>query len=238
MSAPAHSPFEPMVSRILSVPLACRLNDGRWMQQAQRGYLEQAYLEYQKCQAPSREATPRPDRHDQDAPLAAAQHAHKSAILIPQRLYEPPNRNGRGFQTLRPIKFSVNGCGHIALSDALAGRFGGLEHANDLVFSDGALKKSLRLEWPMSAWGRSYASYSRQITVRDSTKEDSSITVAKLARKIAEELKRFIELNQNFVLEDTRWKVGRESVTLDRLLLVEARQVSEGSIQPVLWLQL
>ncbi|KAH9951262.1 hypothetical protein B0H21DRAFT_718134 [Amylocystis lapponica] len=156
------------------------------------------------------------------------------SILIPQRLYEPPSRDVREYQMLRPIKFSVNGCGYIVLSDALAGNLGGLEHANDFVFSDGALKKSLRLEWPMSAWGSSYQPYARQITVRDSTKEVNSITLAKLAKKIAEELKRFIELNQNFVLEDTRWKVGSGFITLDRLLLVEARQVSGGSIQPVL----
>ncbi|KAH9927380.1 hypothetical protein B0H21DRAFT_700595 [Amylocystis lapponica] len=146
----------------------------------------------------------------------------------------------------------MNGRGYISLSDALAGRFDGLERAHEFAFSDRSLKKSFRLEvsissmvtfrplanldlkWPVPSTGHGYSSYARQITVRDSTKSVNPITVARLARKVAEEVKRFIELNENVVIDDPLWRVGPGYITLDRLLLVEVRQVSEESIQPVL----
>ncbi|KAH9951261.1 hypothetical protein B0H21DRAFT_705567 [Amylocystis lapponica] len=140
-----------------------------------------------------------------------------AAVLVPQRQWTPAATSIR-VTVQPPIRFSVNGSGYVALSEAVAGRLNELEHGTEPAFSDSSHKKSFRLE----------------MTVRDSTKEARSITVAKLAKKIGEEMKRFIERNSPIELQDLQWKVGEGHITLDRLLLVEVQHVSDGSIQPVL----
>lgn len=135
-------------------------------------------------------------------------------VPVPQRMYRPTS--GRPLSLHPSVKFRWSGQLGIRLKDALSPGFAQLERRNDLAFPDMRnYKLSLRLEvtclievtghvidilfqWPVKAQPgpNDYYPYSRQITVRDSTKASQPITVAKLAKKVADELLRFIHVSR------------------------------------------
>ncbi|KAI0928392.1 hypothetical protein AcW1_005649 [Taiwanofungus camphoratus] len=138
------------------------------------------------------------------------QHALQIQLVpVPQRMYRPTS--GRPLSLHPSVKFRWSGQLGIRLKDALSPGFAQLERRNDLAFPDMRnYKLSLRLEWPVKAQPgpNDYYPYSRQITVRDSTKASQPITVAKLAKKVADELLRFIHDSERNLWEDDKWRKG------------------------------
>ncbi|KAH9951271.1 hypothetical protein B0H21DRAFT_718203 [Amylocystis lapponica] len=136
----------------------------------------------------------------------------------------------RPFSQSPSIYFRVNGRDGINLGRALKNDFTGLEGRDEPAFSITKAKLSFRLEW-VSPLGNAYPSYSHQITIRDSTKDAKSISVAKLAHAIAKELRRFIELSAAYQFSDADWRVGPGFIELGQIELIRLDHVSEGSVQ-------
>ncbi|KAI0658025.1 hypothetical protein C8Q70DRAFT_255596 [Cubamyces menziesii] len=83
-------------------------------------------------------------------------------------------------------------------------------------------------QWP------GYPPWSRQIPTRDFRSPPQPVTRAKLARNVAKTIKRFIEDMESRDLEDpsqSKWRVGKNGIRLDDLVLVGLQHVSMGSWQ-------
>jgi len=167
--------------------------------------------------------------------LAAAWSSPNDWPLLPQKSYRPHTQSDRRryveeVELEAPIMFHVQnpqGCG-ISLRDALNSKFMRLIGRDDLMFVNRGPSVSIRLMWP------GYAPWSRQIPTRDFRSPPGPITRSKLAKNVAKTVHRFINEVQNTAMEedaDPQWKVGRNHIALDDLILVGLQHVSMGSWQ-------
>ncbi|KZT03761.1 uncharacterized protein LAESUDRAFT_751419 [Laetiporus sulphureus 93-53] len=164
-------------------------------------------------------------------------HYGSSTIVpIPLIRYRPPPR--RPIFQERFVYFSPNGVGYVNLGSCLSGNIPpGLP--TDPLFpglSNGSHKLALRFTWPIPRAGPRYRPFFKQFDISRGT------TAEQLACKIARLMNEFIEANQdhNYGTNDTdaQWRVGPQyGVTINQILLVVAKQITKGSIEPILKLQ-
>ncbi|OCH87372.1 hypothetical protein OBBRIDRAFT_736260 [Obba rivulosa] len=169
------------------------------------------------------------------AEIAAAYATPYDGIFVPQKTYKPHTQSDRrryveDVELEAPIIFYTqgpSGCG-IPLRDALNSRFMRLMGRDDLMFQNRGPSVSIRLMWP------GYAPWSRQIPTRDFRSPPGPITRSKLAKNVAKTIQRFIDEMEGRRMEDeteARWRVGKNHIQLDDLLLVGLQHVSMGSWQ-------
>jgi len=173
--------------------------------------------------------------HRTVAEIATAYATPYDGVLVPQKTYRPHTQSDRRryveeVDLEQPIMFYVQnpvGCG-IPLRDALNSKFMRLAGRDDLMFVNRGPSVSIRLMWP------GYAPWSRQIPTRDFRTPPGPITRAKLAKNVAKTVQRFIDDMEGRRLEDeaeARWRVGKNHIQLDNLVLVGLQHVSMGSWQ-------
>jgi len=196
---------------------------------------------------------PRVNRPRTVAELAAAYATPRDGILVPQQTYQPLMQSDRRryveeVQLDEPIMFYAqypNGSAHsvdphagigmqqpsscgIPLRDALHNRFNVLVGREDLMFENRGPSVSIRLLWP------GYAPWSRQIPTRDFRTPPGPITRAKLAKNVAKTIERFIQEMDGQPMgngAEAGWRVGKNWIELDHLVLVGLQHVSMGSWQ-------
>lgn len=150
-------------------------------------------------------------------------HSATMRVTLPQSLYEPKNKYFGDPHDI--VIFRVNEDDGIRISDASSGNCPGLEGADLGAFDEmNCLKASLRVLF------EGYAPYTRQINVRDSTKQRNSITVCKTAEVVAKEIDRIF---RDIAGTASELQFGNMVVKKEDLILVKIMRVSESSIQPV-----
>jgi len=82
----------------------------------------------------------------------------------------------------------------------------------------------------LSKWP-GYPAYSRQISF-NGTSHKHPTTLGKLAKLVAKEMMRFIEINANVTGSDPEWRLNSETVSMQMLYLTEVRHVAVSSFQP------
>ncbi|KAL4073516.1 hypothetical protein J3A83DRAFT_2553797 [Scleroderma citrinum] len=122
----------------------------------------------------------------------------------------------------------------IPISDALQGGGRHLEGAKDPVITLEKTSISLRILWP------GYPSWSKALPTKTWGKHRAALTRAHLAKRVAEQIKKFYNERCNDHVTDPDgklWKIGSGGIQLDDLVLVSLRHVSQGSWQPALCLR-
>ncbi|KAL4068551.1 hypothetical protein V8B97DRAFT_2008831 [Scleroderma yunnanense] len=122
----------------------------------------------------------------------------------------------------------------IPISDALQGGGRHLEGAKDPIITLEKTSISLRILWP------GYPSWSKALPTKTWGKHRAALTRAHLAKRVAEQIKKFYNERCNDHVTDPDgklWKIGSGEIQLDDLVLVSLRHVSQGSWQPALCLR-
>ncbi|KAF7794213.1 hypothetical protein EIP86_005345 [Pleurotus ostreatoroseus] len=150
--------------------------------------------------------------------------------IVPQRKYRAKNKMRTPKQL--SIRFEVNGQLGISLTDARDDRLQGLLDAGKLVFNATNIGKKVcyRIEWP------GYPSFNQHKYARRKKGGSNSVMLAEVAKHVAEVMSAFIKENVEFIPDNEymHWRVGEGFITVDKLRLLELKQVSAGSFQPVL----
>ncbi|KAG1746699.1 uncharacterized protein EDB91DRAFT_1049303 [Suillus paluster] len=162
-------------------------------------------------------------------------------VYIPQTIYQPFTEADRVryiekaglkepiiFMTAHPDQWGI------PLEDALKAKMEDLLDKYDSMFEDCGPSVSIRLQWP------GYRSWTKQIPTMDFKSPKGPITRAKLAKNIANCVKRFIEEKEKERMEmeaDRRWRVGNRYIKVEDLILVSLHHISSGSWQPQLRLR-
>ncbi|KAG2113169.1 uncharacterized protein F5147DRAFT_64536 [Suillus discolor] len=164
-----------------------------------------------------------------------------TTIYIPQSIYQPYTEADRVryiekadlkepiiFKTAHPDQWGI------ALDDALKAKMKDLLDKDDNMFENCGPSVSIRLQWP------GYRAWTKQIPTMDFKSPKGPITRAKLAKNIANCVKRFIEEKEKERMEmeaDRRWRVGTRYIRMEDLILVSLHHISKGSWQPQLRLR-
>lgn len=164
-----------------------------------------------------------------------------TTIYIPQSIYQPYTEADRVryiekadlkepiiFKTAHPDQWGI------ALDDALKAKMKDLHDKDDNMFENCGPSVSIRLQWP------GYRAWTKQIPTMDFKSPKGPITRAKLAKNIANCVKRFIEEKEKERMEmeaDRRWRVGTRYIRMEDLILVSLHHISKGSWQPQLRLR-
>ncbi|KIL00747.1 hypothetical protein PAXRUDRAFT_598900 [Paxillus rubicundulus Ve08.2h10] len=179
--------------------------------------------------------------------------------FIPQKVYQPYTEADRlryiqDITLKQTIFFYSNNQSElgISLEDALKQRFKHLDDKDEPMFIGCGPSVSIRLQWP------GYRPWTKQIPTMDFKNPKGPITKIKLAKNIANCVRRFIEVGPLESLHlcplidvyskvgdtkamepdsDRRWKVGKRNIKVEDLVLVSLHHVSKGSWQPQLRLR-
>ncbi|KAG2070213.1 hypothetical protein BDR04DRAFT_1155820 [Suillus decipiens] len=164
-----------------------------------------------------------------------------TTTYIPQSIYQPYTEADRVhyikkadlkepiiFKTAHPDQWGI------ALEDAMKAKMKDLIDKDDNMLEDCGPSVSIRLQWP------GYRAWTKQIPTMDFKSPKGPITRAKLAKNIANCVKRFIEEKEMERMEmeaDRRWRVGTRYIRMEDLILVSLHHISKGSWQPQLRLR-
>ncbi|KAH7929118.1 hypothetical protein BV22DRAFT_1102685 [Leucogyrophana mollusca] len=164
-----------------------------------------------------------------------------TGIFIPQTIYQPHTladreRYIKKASLSHPIIFFADDPHEwgIPLEDALRARMKRLMGKDDHMFEDCGPSVSIRIQWP------GYDAWTRQIPTKDFRVPKGPITKGKLAKNIANCVKRFIEKMEKEPMHedaDKRWRVGPRHIKIEDLILVSLHHISQGSWQPQLRLR-
>ncbi|KAF8845191.1 hypothetical protein BDN67DRAFT_893484 [Paxillus ammoniavirescens] len=165
--------------------------------------------------------------------------------FIPQKVYQPYTEADR----LRYIQeitlkktiffYSQSELG-ISLDDALKQRLKHLDDKDEPMFVGCGPSVSIRLQACSGSLWPGYRPWTKQIPTMDFKKSKGPITKIKLAKNIANCVRRFIEAGDSKAMEpdsDRRWRVGKRNIKVEDLVLVSLHHVSKGSWQPQLRLR-
>ncbi|KAF9245303.1 hypothetical protein BU15DRAFT_41204 [Melanogaster broomeanus] len=162
------------------------------------------------------------------------------AIFVPQKVYQPYTEADR-LRYIRDAQLKETIFFHsgqselgISLDDALKQRLKHMKGKDDLMFVGCGPSVSIRLQWP------GYRSWTKQIPTMDFKNPKGPITKVKLAKNVANCVRRFIEAVEGKAMEpdsDRRWRVGKRHIKAEDLVLVSLHHVSKGSWQPQLRLR-
>jgi nitrogen fixation protein len=164
-----------------------------------------------------------------------------TTVYIPQSIYQPYTEADRVryiekadlkepiiFKTTHPDQWGI------PLDDALRAKMKNLLDKDDSMFENCGPSVSIRLQWP------GYRAWTKQIPTMDFKSPKGPITRAKLAKNIANCVKRFIDEKEKERMEmeaDRRWRVGTRYIRMEDLILVSLHHISKGSWQPQLRLR-
>lgn len=164
-----------------------------------------------------------------------------TGIFVPQKIYRPYTEADQKRYIadceLKPIIyfFSSNPYEYgVTLEDAIRSKHKDLQDKDEPMFVGCGPSVSIRIEWP------GYRPWTKQIPTNDFKTPKGPITRAKLAKNLANCIKRFIEWAARQPMEtnaDRRWKVGPKHIKVEDLILVSLHHVSKGSWQPQLRLR-
>lgn len=148
---------------------------------------------------------------------------------VPQRRYQSTQISGDADSRIgETVTFSKGSCG-IPLRDAVENRLSGLVGGDDLMFYDfNVTAFSLRIEWP------GYPLWTGKFRARNWGGSQGQISRARLAVQIAKRVAEFIASVEGVQCTEAGWKVGRDGIQIDRLVLYSVSCVSRGSWQPLL----
>ncbi|KAG2129221.1 uncharacterized protein EDB93DRAFT_122734 [Suillus bovinus] len=179
------------------------------------------------------------DDLEQDLQLAIV--PTDTATLVPQRVYQPRGEAEREkyvhtANLSLPIFFYAekpNELG-ITLEEILKKNSRRLSDRDDLMFEGGGQSISVRIEWP------GYPPWNRQLLTRDYRKTPGPITKAKLAKSLANYIRKFMQKMTTHCMEadsDPMWRISPRHIKFEDLILVSLNHVSQGSWQPQLRLR-
>ncbi|KAH7907264.1 hypothetical protein BJ138DRAFT_521918 [Hygrophoropsis aurantiaca] len=164
-----------------------------------------------------------------------------SKTFVPQSIYQPHTLADRERYIAKaslspPIVFHVEDPYEwgIPLEDASRMKMKRLIGKEDLMFEDCGPSVSIRIQWP------GYDSWTRQIPTKDFRVPKGPITRAKLAKNVANCLRRFIEKKAKEPMHEDaekKWRVGPRHIKVEDLILVSLHHISQGSWQPQLRLR-
>ncbi|GJE92929.1 hypothetical protein PsYK624_090880 [Phanerochaete sordida] len=150
-------------------------------------------------------------------------------VLVPQKVYTPPH-NQANAALYAPIRFSttINGAQvpGVRLQDALRGLLNGLNDANSHpTLSVTNNRVALRILWPgYEGWHFSNAI--------DAGGQQHPRTLAHIANQVANRINDFYREQRAVVGTEPDWNL--RDIPFESLYLVELRNVSAGSWQPVI----
>ncbi|KZT03510.1 uncharacterized protein LAESUDRAFT_729086 [Laetiporus sulphureus 93-53] len=88
---------------------------------------------------------------------------------------------------------------------------------------------SVRISWP------GYAFKSKQVIIRDSSKNNNPILISKLARIIGFEVKCYIDVHRAIDGVDANWLLyPKGGIKFEHIILTKIIRVAKGSFQPIL----
>ncbi|KAF9790373.1 hypothetical protein BJ322DRAFT_384204 [Thelephora terrestris] len=148
---------------------------------------------------------------------------------VPQRLYQSTQISGDTDSRIgETVTFSKGGCG-IPLREAVENRLSGLVGGDDPMFYDfNVTAFSLRIEWP------GYPRWTGKFRARNWGGSQGQISRARLAVQVAKRIAEFITSMEGVQCTEPCWKVGKDGIQIDRLVLSSVSCVSRGSWQPQL----
>jgi len=88
----------------------------------------------------------------------------------------------------------------------------------------------IRITWP------GYSEWTTQIMTRDQTPAHNTITLGKLAKRLASAVGRFMEEAHRLPCQEPNWRIGGGGITKEQVILIGAVHVTQGSWQPILQL--
>jgi len=151
---------------------------------------------------------------------------------VPQRRYQSTQISGDGDSRIgETVNFSKGGCG-IPMRDAVENRLSGLVGGDDPMF-DGfnVTAFSLRIEWP------GYPLWTGKFRARNWGGSQGQISRARLAVQVAKRIAEFVTTMEDAQCTEPGWKVGKDGIQIDHLVLCSVSCVSRGSWQPLLRLR-
>ncbi|KAG2053708.1 hypothetical protein BDR06DRAFT_969883 [Suillus hirtellus] len=182
----------------------------------------------------------RVDDSEQDLQLAIVPVETATCACIPQRLYQPRGETERekyvqAANLSSPILFCAEKSHELGVAlEEILKNSRCLSDRDDPVFEGGGRSISVRLEWP------GYPPWSYQLPTRDCRKIPGPITKAKLAKKLATCIRKFIEKMAIHRMEadsDPMWRISPRHIKFEDLILISLIHVSQGSWQPKLQLR-
>ncbi|GJE88275.1 hypothetical protein PsYK624_043580 [Phanerochaete sordida] len=162
-----------------------------------------------------------------DETMPAPEAIPAGAVLVPQSVYGV-GRGAAGFTSPPPIRFGSQGAPGIHLHLALRGDYRELPDAESVVPGTNVGQKiGFRMNWP------GYANWFKHFTIPAAA---GLCKKGPLAREVARQVQDFLQtMSGNIPAPDARnWNVA--NIRLEDLVLLELRQVSQGSWQAVLCL--
>ncbi|KAJ3554208.1 hypothetical protein NM688_g3225 [Phlebia brevispora] len=143
-------------------------------------------------------------------------------LIVPQEVEAHPI-SGTPPQSRPPIRFFVHGVLGIRLVDAIVGKFDGLQGATSVVPLADVRRIPCRMNWPgYESWRHAIAS------------GPEPYTLAKLAQAISRVVQRFFDDQMLVQSQEPRPDWYTTTVPFDKLYLIELRQITADSWQPVL----
>ncbi|KAG1907709.1 uncharacterized protein F5891DRAFT_974371 [Suillus fuscotomentosus] len=182
----------------------------------------------------------RVDDSEQELQLAIVPIETATSACIPQRLYQPRGETERekyvqAANLSLPILFCAEKSHELGVAlEEILKNSRCLSDRDDPVFEGGGQFISVRLEWP------GYPPWSYQLPTRDCRKIRGPITKAKLAKKLATCIRKFIEKMAIHRMEadsDPMWRISPRHIKFEDLILISLIHVSQGSWQPKLQLR-
>ncbi|KAI0085405.1 hypothetical protein BDY19DRAFT_445710 [Irpex rosettiformis] len=155
--------------------------------------------------------------------------APPAPVEIPQEEYRANGAQTLYIASQAAIEFWVNGHKGIRVTDALDENYVGLDDPNARLLESVRDKVSIRIEVA------GYTSFVTQKYVRRTTEGRESISRRRLATKLAEVVKAFVQKNSGVTPQGlNRLQFGPGYIQLEDIYLLEVRHVSKGSLQPIL----
>ncbi|KAH9986941.1 hypothetical protein BJV77DRAFT_806792 [Russula vinacea] len=91
---------------------------------------------------------------------------------------------------------------------------------------------SIRIKWP------GYNAWTGEITTREASPAQNTITLETLAESVADAVRQFLEIGAGQQCGLPAWRVGGQGgITANEIILIGLIQITEGSWQPILQLE-
>lgn len=158
----------------------------------------------------------------------------RKGTVVPQEMWRPSQSGDQqryvtSSPKLLPVFFlNTRGFVGLEMGHAYASSLSGLVNAAETAPLGGLTTTHLCLKWP------GYPEYKKQIEIKDT--HGLSITIGRLAERIARFVDRFIEHHSNGGTIVHPWMVGPGRITKDHMYIIGLVQVSAGTWMPLLQL--
>ncbi|KAF8487151.1 hypothetical protein DFH94DRAFT_16357 [Russula ochroleuca] len=153
--------------------------------------------------------------------------------VVPQRLYRDAQSHPNVPLNM-PIFFAHSELGTLGLrlAQAREGNIEGLLDGRAPALVGDCNTTYIRIQWP------GYNEWTSQITTRETSPTQNTITLETLAECVADAVRRFLEIGAGQQCGLPAWQVGGPGgITADDIIIVGLIHVTQGSWQPILQLE-